>query len=194
LHRRIIDYQRVAGEVVSLAGQHGFLMLDDLYHIPRANQPDVLDYVHRLLKGTGLWLKVGTIRHRSRWYRHGDPSVGMKRGDDVEDIDLDVTLEKYETAKQFRYRILRSLADAYDINVNDLLNDGAKDRLVLASGGVGRDFLSILQKSLAIAQERDENRINTSAVNQPAGEHESSKRDQFRFRPMRRDLLLTPRG
>lgn len=71
LHRRVIEYQRVLREVVKLSDEDGFLLLDDLYHIPRDTQAQILDYFHRLLKGTGFWLKVGTIRHRSRWYRHG---------------------------------------------------------------------------------------------------------------------------
>lgn len=103
LHRRVIDYQELLRGLVSLSGQDGFLLLDDFYQIPRATQADVLDYFHRSLKGTGLWLKVGTIRHRTTWYRHGDPPIGMKLGDDVDEIDLDVTLEKYQTAKTYSF-------------------------------------------------------------------------------------------
>lgn len=101
LHRRVLEYQTTLRKIVALAGANGFVMLDDLYYIKKAHQPDVLDYFHRMFKGSGLWLKVGTIRHRSEWYRHGDPTTGMKLGDDVDDIDLDLTLEKYSTAKDF---------------------------------------------------------------------------------------------
>ena len=180
LHRRVIPYQKTLRAVVNLAHENGFILLDDLYHIRRANQADVLDYFHRLFKGTGLWLKVGTIRHRTTWYRHGDPSIGVKLGDDVDEIDLDLTLEKYKTAKKFLLEVAGSVADECDVDIRAVLNEGARDRLVLASGGVARDFLSILRKSVGIAREHDESRVGTEAVNQAAGEHESTKRDEFR--------------
>ena len=184
LHRRVIDYQALLRDLVGLSGQDGFLLLDDFYQIPRSTQADVLDYFHRSLKGTGLWLKVGTIRHRTTWYRHGDPPMGMKLGDDVDEIDLDVTLEKYQTAKSFLISILQRLTEEFDVSVHDLLTDGARDRLVLACGGVARDFLSILRKSIGVARERSESKVSAESVNQAAGEHESTKRDEFR-----RDVL-----
>ena len=158
--------------------------LDDFYQIPRSTQADVLDYFHSSLKGTGLWLKVGTIRHRTTWYRHGDPPIGMKLGDDVDEIDLDVTLEKYQTAKAFLVSILQNLSGEFDVSVNNLVTDGARDRLVLACGGVARDFLSILRKSIGVARERSEPRVNAESVNQAAGEQETTKGDEFR-----RDVL-----
>jgi len=35
------------------------------------------------------------------WYVHGNPPIGMKLGDDAEEIDLDLTLEKYAITKRF---------------------------------------------------------------------------------------------
>ena len=75
-------------------------MLDDLYHIRKSDQPRVIDYFHRLGKSANLWIKIGTIRHRSSWYVNGDPPIGMKIGDDGDEIDLDLTLEKYQQAKR----------------------------------------------------------------------------------------------
>lgn len=180
LHRRVIVYQKTLREVVTLAGENGFILLDDLYYIRQSSQADVIDYFHRLFKGTGLWLKIGTIRHRSSWYRHGDPPVGMKLGDDVEEIDLDLSLEKYRTAKEFLFRVLSAMGRECNVEIRDLLTEDARDRLVLASGGVARDFLSIMRKSIAIAQEQSINRVRVESVNTAAGEHESSKRDEFR--------------
>ena len=67
-------------------------MLDDLYHNRRPDQPRVIDYFHRLGKSANFWIKIGTIRHRSSWYINGDPPLGMKIGDDGDEIDLDLTL------------------------------------------------------------------------------------------------------
>jgi hypothetical protein len=79
----------------------------------------------------------------------------MKIGDDGDEIDLDLTLEKYQQAKDFLSRVLKGFFDAAKLKLDDILTDGAVDRLVLASGGVARDFLGIFRRSIAIARNRD---------------------------------------
>jgi hypothetical protein len=135
LHRRIIEYQKIFRDMSGLSGGDSYLVLDDLYHIRKADQPRVIDYFHRLGKSANLWIKIGTIRHRSSWYLNGDPPIGMKIGDDGDEIDLDLTLEKYQQAKDFLSRILRGFFEVAELKVDDILTDGALDRLVLASGG-----------------------------------------------------------
>jgi Cdc6-like AAA superfamily ATPase len=185
LHRHILDYQSLFHELGSLSGGDAYLFLDDLYHIRRADQAKVVDYFHRLAKDHNLWLKVGTIRHRTRWYIHGDPPTGMKIGDDADEIDLDLTLEKYSLAKDFLTRILNNFAIAAHItSISSLLTDGALDRLVLASGGVARDFLSIFRRSVNVARERGAGqhggKVGAEDVNVAAGEYDSSKREEFK--------------
>jgi hypothetical protein len=140
LHRNIMRYKQLFQSMAELADGPTFLLLDDLYHIRLSDQAQVLDYFHRIAKGSNLWIKVGTIRHRSRWYIFGDPPYGMKLGDDAEEIDLDVTLEKYDLTKRFLLKILENFAKEVGLSLDDFLTDGARDRLVLASGGVARDF------------------------------------------------------
>lgn len=183
LHRRILEYQRLLKRVVDLADADGLLILDDLYYIRRSDQPLVVDYFHRLTKNQRVWLKVGTIRHRSSWYLRGDPAVGTKLGDDADEINLDITLEKYRTAKTFLTRVFGNIAAESGVEPADLLTDGAIDRLVLASGGVARDFLSIANKAIGVARERGKTyrgtRVNTEDVNQACGEHEGTKREEL---------------
>ena len=154
LHRRIIEYQKIFRDLSALSGGDSYLVLDDLYHIRRSDQARVIDYFHRLGKSSNLWIKIGTIRHQSSWYINGDPPLGMKIGDDGDEIDLDLTLEKYQQAKDFLSRILRNFFDAANLKVDNILTDGALDRLVLASGGVARDFLGIFRRSIGIARNR----------------------------------------
>ena len=101
LRRHVMDYQAVFEEMAEISRGDSFLFLDDLYHIRKDEQARVVDYAHSIAKGHRLWLKIGTIRHRSSWYIHGNPPIGMKLGDDADDIDLDLTLEKYTLAKDF---------------------------------------------------------------------------------------------
>jgi hypothetical protein len=185
LHRRIIDFQKLFEEIVDLSGSDAFIFLDDLYHIARQDQAHVLDYFHRIVKGRSVWLKVGTIRHRTDWYHHGNPPIGLKLGDDCDDIDLDITLEKYELARGFLLQILDKLIQDAGLNDHDeLLASGGIERLVLASGGVARDFLTIFRKAVDVARERGEtyrgDRINAEDVNVAAGEHDSAKRDELK--------------
>ena len=129
---------------------------------------------------------VGTIRHRAEWYFHTDPPVGIKLGDDADQIDLDMTLERYSIAKEFLLRILADLAHECDVEIAQLMTEGAVDRLVLASGGVARDFLAVFRMSVDVSRERIRlheqhgNRINVEDVNVAAGEFESSKREEFK--------------
>jgi hypothetical protein len=154
LHRNIMTYQKMFDRLSALASGPSYLLLDDLYHLRMTDQANVLDYFHRIAKGSKLWLKIGTIRHRSRWYVHGQPPLGMKLGDDADEIDLDVTLEKYEVTKAFLFRVLNNFASEAAVSLSEMLADGARDRLVLASGGVARDFLTIFDGSVQVARER----------------------------------------
>ncbi len=185
LHRHILLYQALFRKMNALSSGDSYLFLDDLYHIRRTDQPQVIDYFHRIAKGSNLWLKVGTIRHRTAWYLHGDPPVGVKLGDDADEIDLDLTLEKYSLAKEFLTKVLRSFVnDCVGLTTSQILNEGAVDRLVLASGGVVRDFLAIFRKAVDVARERGEDhrgpKIGSEDVNLAAGEHESSKREELK--------------
>ncbi len=184
LHHHILDYQKLFEEMAELSGGDSFLFLDDLYHIRRSDQANVIDYFHRIAKDHNLWLKVGTIRHRTRWYVQGDPPVGMKIGDDADEIDLDLTLEKYSLAKEFLVKILTNFSTETEVGpIASFLTSGARDRLVLASGGVARDFLSIFRRSISIARERGGGyrggKVGAEDVNVAAGENDSSKREEF---------------
>ncbi|NMM28957.1 MAG: hypothetical protein HHJ12_17135 [Glaciimonas sp.] len=184
LHRNILEYQQLFRDLGKLSSGDSYLFLDDLYHIRRSDQANVVDYFHRIAKDHNLWLKIGSIRHRTRWYIHGDPPIGVKIGDDTDEIDLDLTLEKYSITKSFLVRILSNFAqEANMLTISSFITDGAIDRLVLASGGVARDFLSIFRRSVDVARERGGghrgDKVGAEDVNVAAGEYDSTKREEF---------------
>lgn len=188
LLRKTIDYSRVLASISQSAGHDAYLFLDDLYHIRKSDQPHVLDYFHRLCKGNGAWLKVGTVRHRSVWSLPGDPPVGLGLGDDADEINLDLTLEQFATAKTFLLSILAAfIVASHSPNSSLLLADGAADRLVLGSGGVARDFLGIFRRSIDHARARLEQdpkhyrgtRIGVEDVNLAIGEYGDNKIQEF---------------
>lgn len=183
LHRHILDYQTLFRRMSILSGGDAYLFLDDLYHIRRRDQAQVIDYFHRIGKGNHLWVKIGTIRHRTQWYINGDPPIGAKIGDDIGEIDLDLTLERYSNTRGFLNRILDSFMSESGVLRDNILTEGAFDRLVLASGGVTRDFLGILRRSLLIARERGDTtrgpKVGVEDVNGASGEYDSSKREEL---------------
>jgi hypothetical protein len=189
LYRHIMEYRDIFKDMSSLSEGNAFLFLDDLYHIPRSDQSQLLDYFHRIAKGSNLWLKIGTIRHRSEWYIHGDPPVGLKLGDDAHEINLDLTLEKYALTKEFLIDILNGLiAECEAPPVRDFVADGAIDRLVLASGGVARDFLGIFRRSVDATRERRKRKphhyrgpkIGAEDVNLATGDYGETKQEEFK--------------
>lgn len=143
--------------------------------------------MHRICKGAGVWLKIGTIRHRTTYYIGSKPPVGMKIGDDADEIDLDVTLEKYQTTRNFLVKILDQFAEECSVSINSLMTAGATERLVVASGGVARDFLTLFKRSVAIARERVSggdrgnrgSKVGAEDINKAAGENNSFKREEF---------------
>lgn len=187
LHQNIILFQNFFQDLAKLSDGPAFLILDDLYHIRRVDQAKVIDYFHRIAKGNGVWLKVGTIKHRSQWYQHSDPPMGMKLGDDAREINLDISLEKFETLREFLKKVLTSLIDEKPpLAMKDLINVTAIDRLILASGGVTRDFVGIFSNSIAIARNRGSEhhrgpKIGAEDVNLAAGEYDPNKREEFKL-------------
>lgn len=190
LLRHILEYQDLFRSMASLTNGDSFLFLDDLYYIKRSDQARVIDFFHRVAKGNSLWLKIGTVRHRSTWYLHGDPPYGLKLGDDAHEINLDLTLENFSTTNSFLVKILDSFVSEAGIGkVNEILVDSAIERLVLASGGVARDFLGVFNRSISVAQERltktkgedyRGKRIGKEDINIAAGRYSDTKMDEFK--------------
>ena len=186
LHQNILKYQDFFRRLGNVSLGDAVLILDDLYHIRRSDQAKVIDYFHRIAKGNKLWLKVGTIKHRTDWYLHGNPPIGLKLGDDASEINLDLTLEQYRTSREFLRKILQQLVkEATPHATEDLINPTAIDRLVIASGGVARDFLGVFGKALIHARERgaDHHRgpkVGAEDVNKAAGDYDPNKREEFK--------------
>lgn len=126
-----------------------FLVLDDFYFVAKSIQPEFLDYFHRLTKDTDLFIKVATIKHRSKLYKQTSQSyIGTEIGADILDVDLDYTLDKFRILRTFMKNLLEEAAKYSDSNVeiDDLFMGDGFSQLCLASGGVPRDFLSLFVK------------------------------------------------
>lgn len=152
LERYLSDYKEALS--TSLANSRydsAYILLDDFYLIPRSRQPDVIDYLHRLVRGTDFYLKIGTVRHRTTIIRNEESTIGVELHQDVEEISLDRTLEDIESTSQYLSQMLEAVAfnAGLDNPKDTLFNPEAFHALSLASGGVPRDFLNIFVEAVS---------------------------------------------
>ncbi|MBI3529241.1 MAG: hypothetical protein HY067_14890 [Betaproteobacteria bacterium] len=152
LERHLRDYKNaIISAVKTSRAERGCVLIDDFYLISREWQADVFDYIHRLLRDSDVYLKVATIRHRTTLLRNRPQTVGVELGQDVEEINLDRTLEDLEATEQYLLQMLRTMGER--VGVTDLMayfNPDALQALTLASGGVPRDFLNIFVNAVEV--------------------------------------------
>lgn len=158
LQQNLEVYHDLLAELLKELNQDMMFYLDDFYFIAKQDQPHVIDYLHRLSKGTKMYLKLGTIRYRTLLYlisRDTGKTTGVELNNDIFPIDLDYTLEDLGVMSNFLDQILHKFAGGLDIQSSDLdglFTGGGKKLLHLASGGVPRDFLNLFLKSQGIAR------------------------------------------
>jgi hypothetical protein len=145
-----------------------FLQVDDLYHLPRADQPFVVDYLHRLCKDVPLYFKIATLRHASTLYvdRHGQP-IGAQERHDYQPINIDYTFSDFAKTRTQNRQILLEyarLADLSAAELDSLFKGEGFDRLVMAGGGVPRDVLSLFLEILGTVQVSGDGRIGKDDV------------------------------
>lgn len=174
LERSLPDFRRMLLDASRVTGG-GFVFVDDLYQISRDFQPLVLGYLHRLLKDTQLWLKIGSIRYSTINFKPGDPPRGMQIGHDAQEVPLDRGLRHFSSAQGFLEEILSRIASRSEIEINKLYTEDARKRLVLAAGGVARDYLRLASDSITEARNRGisakpgSGRVIVEDVNKAAG-------------------------
>ena len=144
------------------------LQIDDFYHLKRADQPFVVDYIHRLCKDLPLYFKIATLRHASNLYadRAGQP-IGAQERHDYQPIDIDFTFRDFARTRDQNRDILRAfgrMAGMSDSEVDALFKGEGFDRLVMAGGGVPRDTLSLFLEVLTTVQAQGGDRIGKDDV------------------------------
>jgi hypothetical protein len=151
---RLPDYKAAIQDALSESdASFAVYIVDDFYLINPEHHPEVIDYLHRLLRDTDLYLKVGTIRHRTRLSKTEGVSYGVQPYQDVDTFDLDRTLEDLGQTSMYLEEMLRRLGQEVGIDdVTTIMSEDAKKNLVLLSGGVPRDYLNIFVDGLGRAR------------------------------------------
>ena len=185
LERALSNYRLLMLAVGGLAPD-SFIILDDFYHLSRADQPNIAGYFHRVVKDTGIWLKFGSISLWTRLYAGGNPPVGLQAPHDIRDLSLDRGLREFKNSKRFLETILDRLCEECEVQRKSLFTDGALDRLVLAAGGVPRDYIGLVSESISSAKNRGPSgksgseRIIAEDINSAAGKTVDTKYSDMR--------------
>lgn len=184
LKKELPNYKKLINEVDELIkGIKITLIFDDFYFVPKSVQPDFIDYFHRLTKGTCLFLKVATIKHRSRLYKQTrDSYIGVELRHDIYDVDLDYTLDKFSDLQSFMKALLENACRScgVQININNLFSGEGFSQLCLASGGVPRDFLSLFVVLASKIVNNEVQSIGKVDVNEVAISNIQSKYDSLK--------------
>lgn len=153
LGKIITDLNAVLRQVLRQGLVRLNIYIDDFYLFPMATQPYLLDYLFAMLRDTDGWLKVASIERFTRPY---EPSsrIGLEIPHDASKIDLDVTLEDASGAQDFLESVLSNYTTTAGIGrPSRIASSQAIGRLVLASGGVPRDYLNLFASSIVAARQ-----------------------------------------
>jgi hypothetical protein len=163
--------QQILKRFLATTGSHLYIFLDDFYFIGRDEQIALLDLLHSFVRDSNAWLKIATIRHLTKWFSPGD-QLGLEIPHDATAIDLDVTLEEPKSAQEFLEEVLKQHGALAEVrSITSLFTRESMDRLVIASGAVPRDYLTLASEAIVRAQSRTNARqVGVQDVNKAAGD------------------------
>lgn len=172
VERLLPVFKQLLNDVANHLSTRLMLAVDDFYFVRRHDQPAVIDYIHRICKDGAAYLKVATIRHRSNLFRRGDVTEGVVPGHEVQVIDLELSLGQLDSVRRFLEKVWANVCEEVGVSEPHEMFKGAGFRqLVLASGGVPRDFFGIASLALSIGRERGEDSVGKLRVNEAAREY-----------------------
>lgn len=163
--------------ILSTGVFRAFVYVDDFYLFNAEDQPMILDGLAGALRDCDGWLKIASIERLTRPY---EPSTkrGLEVPHDASKIDLDVTLEDPKGAQTFLESVLTNYTKTIGVEKPSILaKKEALGRLVLASGGVPRDYLNLFSSSIIAARSRTKpHEIGKEDVAVAAGNSARSKK------------------
>jgi len=181
IRRDISEWRDTIDSVREKIGKKKILIfVDDFYQLPSIHHAEIADILHRICKQSGLYFKISTIRHRSQLYKEekGQP-FGIQSVHDYQSVDLDFSLERFSEARDALKAILCGIAETVNLqkgDVDQFFMGKGMDRLVEASGGVPRDFLSLLAGFLNNSLLQSKQPLGKDGVRDLAGNYFQAKR------------------
>ena len=184
LKNDLSNIKELFADVSEHIGKNIFLILDDFYFIRKNEQPYFLDFFHRVSKNIPLYLKVATIQHRSKLYIQDESYIGIELPHDAQSVYLDYSLQDFDRLVKFMKDLLEHVNDKVGVKIDysSLITENAFRFLCLASGGVPRDFFSLLiSLESTFGGDRSISKPNVieKAIENVKNKMESLKKDAF---------------
>ena len=162
------------------------IVLDDFYHVPYGDQPDVLAYLHQIVKNLGIYLKICGVKHRIQPFVEGDPPRGLQPGQDAGEVSLDITLERFTTAQTFLEQLLPAFREPFEISLSMtssptvVVSDWFLAPAVsLGTTSTSRSRRSGSRTSAGRTPTRPHNRIGAEDVNEAAADMSAQKQEDL---------------
>ena len=140
------------------------LFLDDFYQIKLDNQPRILQYFHGIYKESkknAFCFKAVAIPDSIKINLDGE--IIFSKKDDFPTIVLNYDLSNIENLLNKLIKILISIDSNIklsDSDIRSLFTNGTLIYLVMASGGIPRDFMSLFSNTLIHARDKGNIQIN----------------------------------
>ncbi len=138
------------------------LFLDDFYQIPNINHPKILQYFHGIYKESKNYaFCINAVGIPESIKINYDGKTTFSKKDDFPSIVLNYDLAKLELLQDNLVKIMVTLQPQLEISESDIKSLFSNDTLkylVIASGGVPRDFMTTFADTLDNARKRE---INT---------------------------------
>jgi len=137
------------------------LFLDDFYQIPNMNHPRILQYFHGIYKESkdyAFCMNAVGIPESIKINYDGKTTFSKK--DDLPSIVLNYDLAKLELLQDNLVKIMVTLQPQLEIlesDIKSLLTNDTLKYLVIASGGIPRDFMTTFADTLDNARKREIN-------------------------------------
>lgn len=138
------------------------LFLDDFYQIPNMNHPRILQYFHGIYKESKNYaFCINAVGIPESIKINYDGKTIFSKKDDFPSIVLNYDLAKIELLQDNLVKIMVTLQPQLEIlesDIKSLLTNDTLKYLVIASGGIPRDFMTTFADTLDNARKRE---INT---------------------------------
>lgn len=190
LKNKLTEIKSLFTDASVIIGKDIYLILDDFYFIRKDEQPYFLDFFHRVSKNAPLYLKVATIKHRTKLYVQESSYIGIEVPHDAQTLNLDYSLQDFNALVNFMRNLLQHINQkvGVDIDYSKLITENAFRFLCLASGGVPRDFFSlIISLGSMLGGERS---ISKPNVIEKSIENVANKMDSFKKDAADEEVLL----
>ncbi|GIM47301.1 hypothetical protein DNHGIG_28500 [Collibacillus ludicampi] len=150
LSQLFTEYREISNKNITL-------FLDDFYQIPIEKHPRIIHFLHDVYKnckGSAFSFKICTLPNRLKLNYEGDEILSPK--DDFSTINLDRNLSELDSLKQYLLEIICSIKQELHLQTREIEQLFSSDEtllyLIVASGGVPRDFLLMFRDVIEIAK------------------------------------------